>query len=483
VRSPRRSWYPLFLLVFGALCLWPAAIPTVAETLSPALVQSFQYPASSAQGLTGNLVRPADSSSPLLFDSGTVAIGIVPVPLPEQRLSRKARLQGAMRSFFMRPTGTPPHVRLLLDGVADATGAPVDNTGNQLVIDAVVTPADAASTPPPFSVAFDIAGGTAFVDAPLPITLPVSNAVNVQVRGISVIDPDGNTFGVLGFQLLPVPPTPTARSTPTAAATPPLQGFCYVGPNCQGASFPAPQEKCCQLLRPNTAPSFATSWCPPDYTDPSTGQCLSGECMACPLPPPSPDCGDRPECSGACTVACPDGRIERGTCQSGLSCTCNATCPAPTSTPAACRVGQCFDPATSQCTGQACNPDQPCSSSTQVCDVNEEHCPCSPPPTIPPPPQGTICCQCNDPLPKCFDFHYVEVERLCPTGCQTVLNGKCDPISRTCMPPSTCSADSDCDDGNPCTRDRCTAGSCIHDCLCVGANACGPGPVTGTAAP
>jgi hypothetical protein len=30
-----------------------------------------------------------------------------------------------------------------------------------------------------------------------------------------------------------------------------------------------------------------------------------------------------------------------------------------------------------------------------------------------------------------------------------------------------CTADEECDDGNPCTRDECNEGSCVHSCLCV----------------
>jgi hypothetical protein len=34
-------------------------------------------------------------------------------------------------------------------------------------------------------------------------------------------------------------------------------------------------------------------------------------------------------------------------------------------------------------------------------------------------------------------------------------------------PPDSCRSDQDCDDGNPCSFDRCTATGCTHDCLCV----------------
>jgi hypothetical protein len=43
-----------------------------------------------------------------------------------------------------------------------------------------------------------------------------------------------------------------------------------------------------------------------------------------------------------------------------------------------------------------------------------------------------------------------------------------------------CKTDADCDDGNPCSLDRCVDGRCIHDCLCVAPGdvvTCCPGPV------
>ena len=43
-----------------------------------------------------------------------------------------------------------------------------------------------------------------------------------------------------------------------------------------------------------------------------------------------------------------------------------------------------------------------------------------------------------------------------------------------------CRTDVDCDDGNPCSLDRCVDGTCTHDCLCVTAGnvvTCCPGPV------
>jgi hypothetical protein len=48
------------------------------------------------------------------------------------------------------------------------------------------------------------------------------------------------------------------------------------------------------------------------------------------------------------------------------------------------------------------------------------------------------------------------------------------------VPLIPCASDTDCDDGNGCTIDRCTADGCTHDCVCVGPMACGPGPGRGS---
>jgi 2-polyprenyl-3-methyl-5-hydroxy-6-metoxy-1,4-benzoquinol methylase len=53
------------------------------------------------------------------------------------------------------------------------------------------------------------------------------------------------------------------------------------------------------------------------------------------------------------------------------------------------------------------------------------------------------------------------------------------PVACLCRAVS-CQADADCEDGNPCSQDRCVRGACQHACLCVGpggAATCCPGPV------
>ncbi len=49
----------------------------------------------------------------------------------------------------------------------------------------------------------------------------------------------------------------------------------------------------------------------------------------------------------------------------------------------------------------------------------------------------------------------------------------------TTLPAEVCTSDAGCDDGNPCSADRCVDGACVHECLCVtslGALTCCPGP-------
>jgi hypothetical protein len=62
---------------------------------------------------------------------------------------------------------------------------------------------------------------------------------------------------------------------------------------------------------------------------------------------------------------------------------------------------------------------------------------------------------------------------LDPSGAKLVLQCK-----RRC---ARCTTDAACDDGNPCSLDRCLDGTCAHDCLCVAPGTvatCCPGPLT-----
>jgi hypothetical protein len=175
--------------------------------------------------------------------------------------------------------------------------------------------------------------------------------VRVQILGVRLVDPEGQPFGVLGFQLPPSPPTPVARTTPTP-----------------------------------------------------------------------------------------------------------------------CGVGQCFDTLSFRCTGHTCGPDSHCPLPNQLCDVSGRFCPCEPPP---PRAHRQVCCQCKEPQPACFDFPSVEVQPICPLGCEVFLGQDCDAGSGRCAPLASCSSDKECDDGNGCTLDRCTSDGCTHDCVCVGPHACG----------
>jgi hypothetical protein len=61
---------------------------------------------------------------------------------------------------------------------------------------------------------------------------------------------------------------------------------------------------------------------------------------------------------------------------------------------------------------------------------------------------------------------------LCPVSTTTTT-------TTTTLPGQPCTTDAECDDGNPCTADRCVGGTCEHLCLCVdptGALTCCPGP-------
>lgn len=440
---------------------------------------SFAFPSSMANGVSGNLVAPAGGTSKLSFDTGMVAIGQLPSPLPLTTSSMARRRRTAPR--FLRTPDAGPRVRMLLSGVVDSSGSAVSNTGNQLVIDAVVSPSDAAT--PPFVVPFDIGDGSTFVDALLPIQMQSGRGVQVQVLGVTLLDPDKQPFAVLGFALPPAPPTKIPPATPTPGGAPQTDGECFAGSNCSGPSFASSQQKCCAFNRPGVRavpqPQAGFSWCPADQFDSSTGQCTANACLPCGPVPPA-DCSDRPLCAGACTVQCSDGHLQPGVCRPDLGCSCSADCgETPTPTPGPCAGGQCFDTLTQRCTGQPCGPGLRCALPNQVCDLSGRRCPCEEP-SPPPLPHGHVCCECKSSGPACFDFAFFEVQPSCPPGCETFVGQACDPASDACAPLTPCSADTDCDDGNGCTIDQCTPDGCTHACVCVGPGlGCGPGPTGG----
>jgi hypothetical protein len=101
-------------------------------------------------------------------------------------------------------------------------------------------------------------------------------------------------------------------------------------------------------------------------------------------------------------------------------------------------------------------------------------CGVTPPTPTPTPalPHGHTCCECGN--ATCTDFAWVEVERVCPLGCQTFLDAECEapchpgPVGgpAVCVPLTPCTTDADCDDGNGCSMDQCTIDGCTHVCVC-----------------
>lgn len=437
--------------------------------------RAFDLSVSFASGIASDLIVPIGSASTFTFDVGKVAIGDFPGAFSE-RLGPRRR--GHAGRGFLLPAASGPRARLLLIGVADADGSLVTNSGNQLIIDAVASSGDAALSTQPFTFAFDINAGVASLDVPLPIPASAGGSVRLQIVGVSVVDPNGQAFATLGFEISPPRPPVPPSVTPQPNVTPEDEGRCFRGPTCSGPSVPMPQEECCRTAgRPGGVVAHGIagplSWCPPEQIDATTGQCNAGACQACeaiPTPTPGP-CANLASCGGACSLTCADGTVVSGQCAAdqNANCQCTAACSAPTP----CGIGECFDTTTSTCTGQPCDAALHCPLPNQVCDVGGRRCPCQP---TPPLPQGHICCQCKEHARACFDFSYVGVQPICPPGCDTFLGQECDRGSDSCVPLAPCTSDQDCDDGNGCTVDHCTAAGCTHDCVCDGPGACRPGP-------
>jgi len=446
----RRQFWVRGLSIVAVLGLVTAtAPPALGGATYNVLLGAFKFPLSFANGVAGDLIVPVGSVSKLSFDSGKVAVGNLPATTLTEHSGPRRRSR-ALR--FTPPSGPAPRARLLLNGVIDADGNLVSNTGNQLLIDATVSSGGAAQTPQPFTFPFDINGGLAFVDVALPIPVPADGSVRVQIVGVTVVDPDGQAFATLGFELPAARPTPPPSFTPAATATPPLD--CSDRPRCDGP---------CVMACPDG--SIQRGVCETD---------TSCHCGATCGPPPSPTpgaCANTAICGEPCIVTCADGTTVAGQCAAdqNATCQCAAVCVAPTP----CGIGECFDTITLSCTGQPCDAALRCRLPNQFCDVSGRRCPCQPPRPLP---HGHICCQCKDQGPACFDFSYAEVQPICPPGCDTFLGHECDRASDACLPLAPCTADQDCDDGNGCTIDRCTTSGCTHDCVCVGPEACGPGP-------
>jgi hypothetical protein len=219
-------------------------------------------------------------------------------------------------------------------------------------------------------------------------------------------------------QCVPVQtPTPTPTPTPVSpqCSSVPCGGSCTICPPCS----------------PDTICPLASCWlgaCQPD----DAGVC---QCVPVQAPTPTPQCSGVP-CGGSCTISAP--------CTPGPNTVC----------PDFVVLGECqLDPLN----GCQCQPAQPVT------------------PTPAPTPvlyHGHTCCACAD--AACADFAWVEVEPVCPLGCQTFTDAECEapchggPVSgpATCASLTPCTTDADCDDGNGCTADRCTIDGCTHQCVC-----------------
>ncbi len=174
-----------------------------------------------------------------------------------------------------------------------------------------------------------------------------------------------------------------------------------------------------------------------------------------------PDCYDHNPCtdehfdlaSGSCVVS------ERfGPCDDGSACT----------------VGDfCF---AGKCVGQAliCDDGDPCTADTCSAQTGCVHSPdpscgddrctvtqCSPSGCAKQTaPDGTLC----------GNFVPCGLADLCRSGRCTVVDQSSDPA---CNPPPVCANDAACDDGNPCTADRCIPTGCVHPAVADG-TVCGP---------
>ena len=301
-------------------------------------------------------------------------------------------------------------------------------------------------------------------------------------------------------------------------------------------------DQSCSPSTPCPLDEFCLAQCPPPTAmcfDTITGQCTGQPCSPaqpcalpnefctprCPPPPPPPTTTTLPGQMCQTDTDCDDGNpcthdaCVNGTCihvcvcrtPAGVLACCpgpSGLCPPPSTTtsttiPTAC--GTCFDTIGMQCTAQVCSAAMPCDIPNEFCSPVRCPAPCpsstttTTTTTLPP-----ASCQadgdcgmdqfCECPVATCSKTGgtCVNEPQVCPEvfapvcGCDgtTYSNdcsrqgaGACKLHDGACQ--QTCQADADCDDGNPCTVDRCNNGMCEHECLCVGpggALQCCPGP-------
>jgi len=209
------AWTAALALVAGVwVVLSVAGVRAAAAGTS--FARAFTFPAALANGIVGDLVPPVGTIPRLSFLAGKVAIGELPIPMP-LHLGRHARGRGA----------DGPHARLLLTGVVDSDGQAVSNSGNQLVIEAAVSPSGAAASPPPYVIPFDIENGTAYIDAPVAVARQPGAAVTLQILAVSVADSAGEVFGVFGVALGATHSAPQLQPTPTPGGTSSADGQCF----------------------------------------------------------------------------------------------------------------------------------------------------------------------------------------------------------------------------------------------------------------
>jgi len=319
-------------------------------------------------------------------------------------------------------------------------------------------------TPPPQCSA-GVCSGSCIIAVPCSSNEPCSESA--ALRGECQVSPAG-TCDCVPVKVTTPTPVPTIPSGCDSAA---CEGLCVI--------HPCPPDALCPDLLGHC-----------DLNADGTCACVPGG-SATPTPPPA-ECASLP-CTGKCDIrppcmpggACPDYVI-LGTCQVVAdTCTCvssNGTPPAPPPTLGGCALscdgrpclGACADGTVSM--GKCANliVDQGCGC---VAD-----CPAMTPTPTPTPcvqclPRGRTCCECpGDAALSCIDFSWVEVEPACPNGCKTFPDAQCEASCgpgpqagpAICVPltPAPCVVDEDCDDGNPCTIDRCTPDGCVHECLC-----------------
>jgi hypothetical protein len=339
--------------------------------------------------------------------------------------------------------------------------------------DCLPVPQTPLPTPTPQCASVPCGGRCVLV---LPCPLGQACADDVSQLGECALDAAGSC------QCMPAtPPTAAPTTTPTPqCASQPCGGRCVL-----------------------PAPCAVGETCADDFIQ--LGECgldSAGNCQCAPVTPPAetpsptptPQCASVP-CGGSCVLPfsclagfpCPEFPVRLGQCQLADSGTCDCVpvlaTPPPTPTP------QC---ASEPCGGSCvipppCPPGEACPeivSQPGECALDAAgSCQCvpvTPPPESSPTPtpgsaHGHTCCQCPDQVPACFDFEWEKDPLPCPVGCVTVTDAECQATCgpgpqagpAECVVFGTCTSDQDCDDGNPCSVDRCTPEGCTHECVCV----------------